>query len=327
MSAKHTISINGQAYDAITGLPLGSTVRAPQPTPNPASPPVSSAKPDVHREPAHSSTSVHQQLHKSSTLRRGPLTAPKAKAPASAPARHTAGHVAKSPMISHFAAHPKPLPKNRPVKMINDIGPAVRQAVTTPSSRPQVPAKQVKERLIAQAGHTIDRTIAEAAKPKKPKRVPLLKRLKKQHLVAAGVAFVLLGGYVAYLNVPGLSVRLAAAQAGVNAKCPEYNPDGYSFQGPVAFEQGEVELRYTSNGGGEGYTIIQKNSNWNSVAVLDNLVSKQTPDGDHDTYSIGGVTVYTYGTNAAWTNGGILYEIQGKAPLSSEQLVHIASSM
>lgn len=325
MNAKHTISINGQLYDAVTGLRLAENgAHEPKVPSVPA--PVQPTRPDVHREPTHPSASVHQQIHKSATLRRSHLAVPKSTVSVHAPQQHSVGHVAQSPMISHFAAHPKPLPKNRPVKMINDIGPAVRHAVTAPSTRAQLPSREVKERLIAKAGTEIDRSLSAAVKHAKPKRTPLLKKIRKHHLVAAGIAFLLLAGYVTYLNVPGLSVRLAAAQAGVNAKYPEYNPDGYSFQGPVAFEQGEVELHYTSNGGGEGYTIRQQNSDWNSVAVLDNLVSKASK-GDYDVNSTGGITVYTYGTRAAWTNGGILYTIDGEAPLSSDQLVHIASSM
>lgn len=323
MSAKHTISINGQMYDAVTGLRLESTDSISEPV---VPLPVRTATPDVRREPTHHSVSVHQRVHKSETLRRGHLTPPKNKTSVSAPKHHAAGHVGRSPMISHFASHPKPLPKNRQPKMINDIGPAVRQAVISPSTRAQLPSKEVKERLIAHAGAQVDRSLARTVKQTKAKRPSLLKQVRKQHFIAAGVAALLLIGYVTYLNVPGLSVRLAAAQAGVNAKYPDYNPDGYSFEGPVAFTQGEVELRFKSNGGGEGYTIRQQNSDWNSVAVLDNLVNGAS-DGEYEVNSASGIIVYTYGTKAAWTNGGILYTIDGDAPLSSDQLVHIASSM
>lgn len=329
MSAKHTISINGQTYDALTGMPIGGTASEPeQKTDKPQSVPVPvrHATPAVHREPVHHSASIHQQVHKSATLRRTHLAVPESKVPTSAPQRHAAGHIARSPMVSHFAQHPKPLPKNRPVRLINDIGPVARRAVVTPSTQAKLPSREVKERLIAEAGKKVDHSLATAAKQARPKRTPLLKRIRKQHFVAAGIGALLLVGYLAYLNMPGLSVRLAAAQAGVNASYPHYDPDGYSFQGPVAFTQGEVELRFKSNGGGEGYTIRQQNSNWNSVAVLDNLVSEAS-DGEYNVNSAGGITVYTYGTKAAWTNGGILYTIDGDAPLSNDQLVHIAASM
>lgn len=325
MSAKHTISINGRAYDAITGLPVDGTIDEPKQAPT-VMHTHEALHADIHREPARHSASIHQQLHKSSTLRRGPLATPKSNVPVHAPAKHVATHVEQSAMISHFASHPKPLPKNRSPRMINDIGPAARQAVTAPSTQAKLPSREVKEQLIARAGKEVDHKLSAKHKPEKKKRAPLLKRIRKQHLAVAGVAALLLAGYVTYLNVPGISVRIAAVQAGVNADYPDYNPDGYSFQGPVAFQQGEVELHFKSNGGGEGYTITQQNSNWNSVAVLDNLVNKES-NGDYEVNSTEGITVYTYGTRAAWTNGGVLYTIDGNAPLSSDQLLHIASSM
>lgn len=331
MSTKHTISINGQLYDAVTGLQVqGGLSKAAEKLPEvPSVRPEQPIRTHIHREPEHPSEHIHQNLQKSTALRRGHLSAPKSTVPTSAPQRHAAGHIARSPMISKFASRPMPLPKNHTAKMINDIGPIVRQQ--TPSFvKPKKPSPvEIKEQLIAKAGAKIDHQITSkpsALALEKPRRTPLLKRLRGRHLVTVGVSVMLLVGYLAYLNVPGLSVRLAAAQSGVNAAYPSYSPDGYSFQGPVAFQQGQVDLNFKSNGGGEGYTIRQQNSGWNSVAVLDNLVSKAS-DGHYQTNSEGGITIYTYGTKAAWTNGGVLYTIDGKAPLGPDQLVKIASSM
>ena len=324
MNAKHTISINGQAYDAITGMPIsGKALKPKQISKKPSVEPV---KPRAPRQLAHHSTNIHQQTRKSLTLRRSHLATPQSKIPASTPKRRPVQVVAKSPMIVRFASHPEPLPKKRQPKMINDIGPMVRQPVSLPQKPARTPSREIKNQLIAKASQKIDQSLVSPVKSAKPKRKPLLSSISKRHLLTAGTAVLLLIGYIAYLNIPGISVRIAAAQSGVNAKYPDYNPDGYSFQGPVAFQQGEVELNFRSNGGGEGYTIRQKNSDWNSTAVLDNLVGKESM-GEYEISSTGGVTVYTYGTRAAWTNGGVLYTISGDAPLNTDQLVHIASSM
>lgn len=331
MSTKHTISINGQTYDVTTGMPVHKSMdmirRAPASSPvKQAQSPV--VRQDARREPVHPATAIHEHTQKSSTLRRGHLAAPKSTVPTSAPHHAAAGHVGRSPMISRFASHPQPFPKHHEPKPINDIGPVAQQLVVNQTVAPKLTSQELKEKLLARAGNKVDHAIAQQATPKKEKvkRLPLLKRIQSRHLVVASVAVLLLGGYISYISIPGISVRLAASQAGVNAKYPEYNPDGYSFQGPVAFQQGEVELHFKSNGGGEGFTIRQQNSNWNSVAVLDNLVNRESK-GKYQENSQGGVTVYTYGTRAAWTNGGVLYTIDGNAPLSPEQLLHIASSM
>ena len=62
------------------------------------------------------------------------------------------------------------------------------------------------------------------------------------------------------------------------------------------------------------------------VAVLDNVVEKESA-GDYQTTSEGGVIIYTYGNKAAWSNGGVLYKIESKAPLNHGQLLKIASSL
>ena len=47
----------------------------------------------------------------------------------------------------------------------------------------------------------------------------------------------------------------------------------------------------------------------------------------YSTAETNGLTIYTFGQNAAWVNGGILYTITGNAPLSADQIQHIATSL
>lgn len=317
MTTKQPISINGQKYDPITGMPLSSAQKV-------AAAPSSTIK----RDSARSSKEIHRRTQKSTTLRRGHLATPKSTAITNKKvAPKPTSSVKRSPMISHFASHPSPLPKNKPARVINDIGPVAKKAVTTPKTQKSLESRDIKAGLLANASKKVSATkVKDKKSTPKTKRPSILKRLRRRHIVTASIAVLLLAGYVTYLNMPGISVRLAASQSGVNAKYPNYSPDGYSFEGPVAFQQGEVEMRFKSNGGSAGYTIRQRNSDWNSVAVLDNYVLGAS-NGSYDTRSAGGITIYTYGTKAAWSNGGILYTIEGNAPLSNDQLVHIASSM
>ena len=143
--------------------------------------------------------------------------------------------------------------------------------------------------------------------------------------MAASFAIMLLGGYLSYINMPHLSVRVAAAQAGISASYPSYVPDGYRFYGPVAFSDGKVTLDFAANGGTTNYQISQKKTSWDSQAVLDNFVAAKTKD--YAINSAGGLTVYTYGSNAAWVDRGILYTIDGDAPLAPTQILHIAQSL
>jgi hypothetical protein len=145
-------------------------------------------------------------------------------------------------------------------------------------------------------------------------------------ILSATLAIVLLGGYVTYLNMPALSVRVAAAQAGIDAGYPNYRPDGYALNGPVTYSQGEVAMNFKANGGNQTFTLNQSKSGWDSAALLDNYVTPKA-GSDYTPYTERGLTIYTYGNNAAWVNGGILYTIQGNAPLSSTQMREIATSL
>ncbi len=323
MSAKHTIAINGRVYDAVTGLQIGGAEATHVPAKK-ASSPKKATHMDIARPRAKTARAVHHTARKSTTLRRSHLVAPKSKTPISSGVKRSTTKTSRSPMIAHFASHPQPLPKH-PTSTY--IAQSSESSVLTPVSQTfshSPSAVEVKERLLAHASTKIDPK--KKAAPAKTKRTLFKNPLKSRHIVTASIAVVLLTGYFTYLSMPGLSVRLAASQSGVAASYPDYQPDGYSFEGPVAFQQGEVTVRFKSNGGGNGFTIHQRASNWNSVAVLDNLVDEAS-NGKYSTTSEGGVIIYTYGNNAAWSNGGVLYTIDGNAPLNTEQLVRIASSM
>jgi hypothetical protein len=60
--------------------------------------------------------------------------------------------------------------------------------------------------------------------------------------------------------------------------------------------------------------------------VLDNYVKEKAGD-NYITYNERGLTIYTYNSNAAWVNNGVLYTIDGDAPLSSDQIRRIATSL
>jgi hypothetical protein len=196
---------------------------------------------------------------------------------------------------------------------------AVRQKAAAPKMAPK-PSQVIKQEAVAKA-------LEEAPSHNAPEKT---KRTKKHprifSIASASLALLLLGGYFTYLNMPSLSVRVAAAQAGVDASYPEYRPDGYSLNGPVAYTQGEVSMKFASNGGPQNFTVAQAKSNWDSSAVLDNYVKQKAGD-NYITYNERGLTIYTFDGNAAWVNGGVLYTITGDAPLSSDQIRRIATSM
>lgn len=350
MRGKNTLVINGKVYDAVTGLPVAApnpVSRTTQQIAVPVAAPMSTdVKPAMRsRTPLHAKQ-AHHVTKKSATLRRDVLKKPTVKPQVGAARRKPIpGHVARSEAIHRFAPHPQPLKataKPRTVMPRLDITPVKTrpQAETThpivaqkhslvakpdtQKSQTALSSRALKEKLIAERLAQVD--TAPSAKAPKHRKGLFSKQPRVASLLAASFAVMILGGYLTYLNMPGLSVRVAAAQADVAASFPDYHPDGYRFNGPVAYAPGQVTIEFKANGGTTGYTVSEQKSTWDSQAVYDNIVAK-TADDSYVTNSQQGLTIYTFKGDAAWVNKGILYTISGDAPLSNEQLLRIAASL
>ena len=229
--------------------------------------------------------------------------------------------------IKKFAPAASAPPKHR---MISDIAPvrhpavAKAHAVQAAKHQPRVvkPAQLIKQQAISDA---MERANSHSRKQHSVKP-PVTRFRRTMHLATMSLAALVLGGYLTYLNMPALSTRVAAAQSGIDATYPSYTPTGYGLHGPVAYGNGMVSMKFSANAGPLAYTIQQERSSWDSSAVRENYITPKTGK-DYTETQAHGLTIYTYGQNAAWVNGGIFYTITGNAPLSSEQVQHIAVSM
>ena len=307
-----TVTINGRVYEVHSGMPVDEV-----PVKQPKTP--------------HPSRTMHQVVQKSQTLNRRTVkkTGPTISVHTQ-PQKHL--DIARHHSIAKFAPHPSGVtPKN-----------AMAAPETGPIAHPVVEKAQLRQKALKQQQQiikapkpaqvikqeAIDESLAKAPSHsanhhqiKTKKRYPRI-----LSIASASLALLLLGGYFTYLNMPSLSVRVAAAQAGVNASYPSYHPDGYTLNGPVAYSQGEVMMKFASTTGPQNFTVDETKSSWDSSAVLENYIKAKAGD-NYITYDEHGLTIYTYGGNAAWVNGGVLYTINGDAPLSGDQIRHIATSM
>ncbi|MDR1970023.1 MAG: DUF4367 domain-containing protein [Candidatus Nomurabacteria bacterium] len=163
-----------------------------------------------------------------------------------------------------------------------------------------------------------DKSRAKAEK----KAAHVRRRFAAPTLITAALAILVLGGYFTYVSMPSISVRVAAARAGVDARAP-YTPSGYSIDGPVAYEPGRVTINYKSNGGGAGYSFTQQNNSWGDNVVLDDIV-----EGDnYTTLKVGNLEIYRYGNNTAWLHNGILFTLNGNESLGDDQIARIVESI
>lgn len=366
MAGKNIVTINGRSYDAITGMPVATSAHHSKPAAHhgpkqashkahhkafsdisgPArlktlSPDVSAPKPDATpAKPAHSEVKahvVHQKPQKSQTLLRAALKKPAplrpiaptvAKVEADSASAHPTHAISKFGPAHKSAQHHLAAPvAAKPVHHEQHVAPrmhpvaakALAQAAPAAAHQPQS-SKELKEALIRER-------LAEATPNHEhhSKKRRLTHQPRLATILTSSLALLLLAGYLTYINLPNISMRVAATRAGISANYPNYKPDGYHFAGPITYQPGEVNISFQSNTNERNFVIKQKASSWDSQAVLDNYVTKKT--GTYLTYQERGLTIYSFGNKAAWVNGGLLYTIEGNAPLGSDQLLKIATSM
>ena len=357
MAPHKTVTINGRRYDSVTGLPIEEVqVTAPDKTPvkKPKAAPVPKAAPRTSRGVTNSEI-VHSSVEHSQTLMRRAAKKPAAPQKPiikrATPGRHM--DIAKSASVSRFAQHPevRSTAKAAPATSVKAVTapiakPTPQKPTPKPAAKPDKPARihplaqramvraDAKKKATAPVQPATAKQVKEAeiskalATPKttKKERKKLTKGWRR-FIIIGSIVIVVLGIVIAaWRLVPTISVSIAAAQAGIEATYPEYTPDGYSLSQPVTFSDGRVDLKFTSNSNDNYYTIDQTRSSWDSSAVLDNVVTP-TAGANYVTTKERGLTIYTYDNNAVWVNGGILYKIESKAPLSGDQIRKIATSL
>ncbi len=326
MNKQSTVTVGGQQYDAVTGLPVQRTPQVKTSTQVPAA---TTLHHDIKKPQAKH---LHQTTQRSTTLNRKFTKKPQPARTAivthhSKPAAAPQARAVQHHQVRKFAPHPVGATK------VMDIGPTVHPHVAKAHALSAAKEKQRQENLTRHIPaaeikqHAVAKAVAETHKPTKEHTSKFWQqRQRVTGIVAATFALVLLGGYITYLNMPSLSVRVAAAQAGINASYPNYRPDGYALNGPVTYDDGRVSMNFKANSSSAGFTVSQSKSGWDSDAVLDNYVTPRA-GSSYMPYTERGLKIYTYQNNAAWVNGGILYTIEGDAPLSSEQIRRIATSL
>lgn len=143
--------------------------------------------------------------------------------------------------------------------------------------------------------------------------------------VMAGIgAFLLIGGFIGYMNMTNIELRVASVRAGFQAQLPSYQPTGYALDGGIKSANGQVAMNFRS--GDRIYTVTQEASDWNSSTLLDQTAAERGEPSQ--TIQAKGRTIYIYDdSNATWVNGGVRYQVNGNAPLNADELVSLATSM
>ncbi len=352
---KNTITINGKLYDASTGNPVGGGAPAHRTTDGITRhvAPVAAQKtshPSGHviERSSVSAKAIHQQHDRSKTLVRGAVRNPTTH---KRPTSHAAADVHLTPrqkLQPHHALSPKDklrqesqTPRN---KLVSKFGaqhqPVVRkhghiavqpapasQTVSRPIEEivPKTPASVLLDAALVKAvSHEQPRYHAEPKRRRIARKMGLSPRIVS---ISASIAFVfLVGAYFTYQNLPRIAMGIAASRAGVPASYPGYTPSGYALAGRITYSPGQIVVNFKSKQDQQSYAITQQQSNWNSEALEDSYVAKLSQNVRTETAA--GRKVFLYGdTNATWVDGGIWYRVEGKANLSTDQLLKLAASL
>ncbi|MDR3298192.1 MAG: hypothetical protein LBT19_02395 [Candidatus Nomurabacteria bacterium] len=266
------------------------------------------------------------------TLRRRQLIAPNpTRANLQTPSRSSAiqntkaddGKIAVKVIKKKEAATPVTPATQHPVARLANARTAARKA----EPPRHLSAQELKDRAIQQALRRVstmneDQTVEVQEKMSESitKKKPFWQKRKLAIALAMSAVSIALLGYLVHINLPDLSVKVAAMQTGIDGAYPSYIPKNYRLDGLVSEKDGKITMNFSGKDSAS-FTLTEEKSNWDSSAVLANFV---TPKWENE-YSIvkgQGLTIYVAGSNAVWVNGGILYFIEDTNNFLTKQQLH-----
>lgn len=362
---KTVIELNGKRYDANTGRLIDSVtpqpavkatktidgvIAPPRPKAADVQPPAAGRPAGLRRTAGQSVPSHlrHTKTKKATTLMRHAVKKPAQvviAVPAAPPKPALADRsqrlvravrVEKSHLISRFGSDGSSntvfikkegvVPVVQPVRQLAHEAPKPLPAAPRPAAAPK------KDDIFDKA---VKRAVSHKQKPVKHKKKRVHHKVARKigvkprtinYGAAVAVVFILTA-FIAYQNVPNFAMRVASARSGVAAQMPGYRPAGFGLSGPIQYKPGQITINFAANGDRDrAFRITQRTSNWNSQTLLANHVSNQGEA--YQTYQENGRTIYIYdNSNATWVDGGIWYQIEGNADLTSDQLLRIAASL
>ena len=195
----------------------------------------------------------------------------------------------------------------------------IEKAVAKKASAKKAPAKK----------STAKKTTTKKAKKKAEKETRHFKKHKTGRIIlafATSAACMIALAAIVKINLPNVSVKVAAVQTGVEASYPSYVPRDYSLTGVYTNDQNSVIIEFNGPEG-KKFTLSEDKSSWDSSALLTNYV-KGAYGTNYDVIREQGITVYISSSNAAWVNNGIFYRITAASgTLSKKQIKNIVGSL
>jgi len=291
----------------------------------------------VKRPPVQAQISKRQQLEREAFLRRQALAEKMNRENRLLIAKKAQGGVRLSPVAK--AETPEEI---EVAELVLDEAATVHPTVALTNARvaarkAEMPrhltAQEMKDRAIQQALQRMatssddkDVVVQEQMTEVISKKRGVWRKRKLVVALAMSAMSIALLGYLVHLNLPDLSVRVAAMQSGIESAYPSYVPRGYKMGGLVAENSGKVTIDFVQKEG-KSFTLLQEKTSWDSMALLSQFVLPEWGE-KYEVMKEQGLTIYVFDSNAVWVNGGILYRIDDVSnDLTKQQLHDIAISM
>lgn len=191
-------------------------------------------------------------------------------------------------------------------------------------------ARELKQRAVEKALAAVEKSrelenssVMVAAMKKEKKK----NKIKKVILATAcALSCVAVLAYFVNMNVPDISVRVAAMQAGIDAKYPSYLPKGFKIVEVSAEKDNKVSMEFRGENG-DGFTLAQSKSVWDSVTLMNNYV-KQKWGNSFTRIREQGITIFLTREGAVWVNRGMMFEVTVRGRmLEPTQIKNLAVSL
>ncbi len=274
---------------------------------------------------------THRKVQSSTTLNRKYVKRPVKEA-------SEVIQVSRSPKVRHFSQQ---VIENQTRKEQEAITPAKSHPIQTIANdrmkdRKMSMAQAQKQKMTAQElkEQAIKKALMAAQKTEQEEEQEDTRMAKKMHFGFGRVALALSCAAVAVfaiayfvnLNMPDISLRVAAMQSGLEASYPSYVPRDYSLSS-ITSENGKVTLDFKKQADDNKFSLTEEKSSWDSNALFSNYV-KTTFNENYLVIREQGLTIYVDGSSAAWVNGGVVYKLTANdGTLTKKQITSIAVSL
>ncbi len=220
---------------------------------------------------------------------------------------HESDHHRVQPVVTSLAVQPVPTPPVTTPKPGTTDDPTA-----APPPKPDNAPPDIFQQALMNATNFVDTRV----------HVRHFKKQAKRHVasMAAGtLALVVIAGFAAYQNTPGLQFRVASVQAGISTSMPNFKAAGFAYNG-VHAESGKLTIGFSN--AGTKFQLTQQATNLSGGDMIANIgATDASGTPTYTTIKAGDTTVYRFdNTGATWVSNGTWYTVNGNGPLTNSQV-------